>query len=86
MTKQEARRLAKEINQRQGVCLTGLRRYEGDNYAVDAVDTRTGIPFVVHSSEAWVERVREAKEYHDDKATSQSNEQVATTKEGGVSQ
>jgi len=62
MNHREAQRLARRIEREDPRChVTGTRRYEGSSYALDVVDTRTGIPFVVNSPEDWDDRVRAAK-------------------------
>ncbi len=56
MNKREANRLACRIAATcRTVHVTGMRNYEGA-YALDCVDTISGIPFVVQSVEDWEER------------------------------
>jgi len=57
-----AERLARKIEQ-TGTRVTGTRRYGPGAYALDCVDTVSGIPFVVNNPEDWEEREHEAQEY-----------------------
>ena len=64
MTKRDAQRLAKKIaKDAPGCTVTGMRVWTSErrpghySYEVEVVDTRTGYPFVVTSSEDWVERL-----------------------------
>ena len=62
MTRTQAQRLARTIDQTPGCVVTGLRHYmDTDAYGVDVQDTATGIPFVVGSVESWQERRRETE-------------------------
>jgi hypothetical protein len=61
MNRKETNKLEREINQVQGLQVTGTRVYGKGSYALDVIDTTTGVPFVVNSPEAWEERLQTIK-------------------------
>jgi hypothetical protein len=63
MTRREAWKLLRQIQREPHIQNARLRFYQDDSYSVEAVDLATGIPFVVHSREAWEER-RQAAEFY----------------------
>ncbi len=60
MNKRELQRLAAKVARAGGVLVAGTRRYGRGSYALDCVDTRTGIPFTLYRPEDWEEREQEA--------------------------
>ena len=58
MTKREAQALARKVGRASGCTVTGLRTWGRGRWAVEAVDTLTGIPFTVDSLSDWQERLR----------------------------
>jgi chlorite dismutase len=58
MNKRTAELLGGQIERDDPKCqVTGVRSYGEDSYALDVVDTRTGVSFVVNSVEQWTARM-----------------------------
>lgn len=66
MTKTEANRLSKIITRTSPHCrIDGLRKWGGDGYELDVVDTTTGVPFVVSDRGEWLDRLTDVAAYGD---------------------
>ena len=57
MTRKDARAISKDIDTLCNPRITGLRRYGRGDWAIEAVDTITGYPFVIRSRDDWDERL-----------------------------
>jgi len=72
MTKREATRLAKRIDSTPGLTVTGYRRWPtkgGSSWEINVQDHVSGVPFVVHNSIDWAERVAAAAFWEDHEFT-----------------
>jgi len=56
MTKKEALQVKIAMSKEKEVEITGFRK-QGKSYAIEAVDLRNGYPFVVWSTEEWMDRI-----------------------------
>ena len=63
MTKQEANRVARAIEEDPDCLVRGYVHHGEGSWTVDAVDLRTGSTFRIVSMEDWRDRVREAELY-----------------------
>lgn len=61
MTRTQAEQLRDLIHREDERCEVTSYRQEGDVTSLDVVDTRTGIPFVIHNLQEWSDRLDAAR-------------------------